>query len=182
MKNKFFAIALLSILSAPTFAVDNPYYVGVSAGSANYSGIASTSGTAVGGFFGYKLNDRFAVEAQYTSLGSPTLISYSDGLGTMTGSASVSSIGVDAVYSWPLAKDFSVFGKLGYANNTISASCSGTGAYTGYSCGSVALASTGLDYGLGLQYMVTSNIGVRGGYQVYEADISALYVAGLFSF
>jgi len=50
-------------------------------------------------------------------------------------------------------------------------------------CAGVADPSTtGLVYGLGVQYDVDSKIGVRAGYQSYASDASTIYAAALYNF
>ena len=192
MKKVLAAVLLSAAVTTPALAGDLPVYGGVSLGSSSLGN--SSSGTAVGFFAGYKLNKSqtpfmgdkgsLAIEGHYTTLGSDT---YSSGFGgsTFSVTAKYSSIGVDAVALFPIAsvQHLSAFGKLGFASTSASISCSGTGAFAGVGCAGVADPSTtGLVYGLGVQYDVDSKIGVRAGYQSYASDASTIYAAALYNF
>jgi hypothetical protein len=169
MKKILAALLLACTFCASAFAEGSPLYGGVMLGS---SSIGSYSSTAIGGFLGYKLQDirlgstgTLAVEGQYTSLGS---IPYSNNF---------SSFGVDAVAMIPLqgVPNLSVFGKLGLNNITGNFHCNGLCSYSD---------SSGLvvDAGIGAQYKFTRDVSGRVGYQYYDSNFSALYVAAVFNF
>jgi opacity protein-like surface antigen len=161
---KIALVSLMALFVAPSYAQD--MYAGLKLGSSSY-GLAST--TAIGGFFGYHLNEvdkHLSVEGEVMSLGSTTY------LGT---NQSISSFGVNGVYSYPIDPKFSVFGKAGlswvqwtYSNpNNRNAAWNGT-----YS-------SLGLNLGAGAEYKITPQFAVRGG---YDSDTSLLYAAGMVNF
>lgn len=169
MKAVYVAVLLIFTSVAPALAATGPVYGGVSVGP---SSIASSSSTAVGIFAGYKFENvrmsslgTLAMEGQYTSLGSDA---YGDNF---------SSIGVDAVAFFPIrtVENLSLFGKLGL--NSISGS---------FSCGSLCSysSSSGLvvDIGFGGQYKLSPEFGIRAGYQYYDTNFDAFYVAGTYNF
>lgn len=169
MRNIYLSIALALAVASPALAADSPVYGGVLIGP---SSIASFSTTAVGVFAGYKLNnvkipgmESLALEGQYTSLGS-------DGYGD-----NFSSVGVDAVALFPIrpVQNLSVFGKVGLNSISGNFSCGRFCSYT---------SSSGLvfDLGFGAQYRLPHEFSVRAGYQYYDNNFDAFYVAGIYNF
>jgi opacity protein-like surface antigen len=123
MKKNLLAVALLSVLAAPAFAADAPIYAGISYGSFNNG----STNSALGILGGYKFTDVIAAEAFYETItGMPSGIS-------------ASNLGLQAVGTMQVgAPELSVFGKLGYVSETVSAGASTT--------------TSGLGYGVGLGY------------------------------
>jgi opacity protein-like surface antigen len=169
MKKLLAATLLASTLAAPAFADESPWYLGGSIGS---SDIGSSSSTAVGVLLGYKLQGvnlggtgSLAIEGQLTGLGST---SYSDRF---------TSLGVDAVASFPIrpVPNLSLYGKAGLNNISGDFHC---GTFCSYS------KSSGLqfDYGLGGEYRFTREFGLRVGYQSYDSDIDSVYATAVFHF
>ncbi len=180
---KIIATALLcSVVSAPAFAGSSPIYAGVMFGSTTVSSYNSMTSTGV--YVGYKLDQVLSVEGQYTKLGDVAAYSISNSSGTLDSKISLSSIGVNVVGTFPtkVVENLSVFGKLGFAKSNASLSCSGTGVYARVSCPAYSAATSSLVYGLGAQYDVTKEIGVRAGYQTYASDTSSLYVSAQYNF
>jgi OmpA-OmpF porin, OOP family len=126
--------------------------------------------TAWGLFAGYQFNRNIAAEVAYHKLGS---------FSTPAGDIDAKSWEVVAVPSWPLSNQFSVYGKLG--------------AYRGkLEGGGASEKNTDLTYGLGLQFDLNRNVGLRGEWQRYpklggggfprDTDVDVLRVAALWRF
>jgi len=109
--------------------------------------------------------ETLALEGQYTSLGS-------DGYGD-----NFSSIGVDAVALFPIksVQNLSVFGKLGINSISGNFSC-------GRFCSYTSSSSLVFDLGFGAQYKLSREFSVRAGYQYYDSNFDAVYVAGVYNF
>lgn len=155
MKN----IAIVALLSAfvATPAVAADFYVGAQFGSTNIG--AGNSMTGFGGLVGYSISPKMAVEGAYNFLGRNS----SDSRTYMGASAS-------SVYSYPINEQISVLGKLGFAGSTCSPCRGGSG---------------GFSLGLGSQYNVNKEIGIRLGYDIYAlfgGGASTLYAGGVYKF
>ncbi|HXM83844.1 MAG TPA: outer membrane beta-barrel protein [Burkholderiales bacterium] len=103
---------------------------------------------------GYQVNRNFAAELGYTDLGKVK----ASGPG---GSAEIKSNAWDltAIGAFPLANQFSIFGRLGFYRAETKLSGAGSGKKD----------TTDLTYGLGVQYDFARNFGVRGEWQRYRA-------------
>jgi len=168
MKKIAIAVLLSAFVAAPAVAADTGFYAGVQLGSANKSvGGVSETNSAFGVFGGYSFNPNVAVELGYTDLG--------------TAASSIikfTALEVSAVGTLPINDQISIFGKLGMANTTEK----GLG-LTG--------TRTAPTYGLGGQFNVNPNIGIRLGWEHYgfgdgyyfnQGDASLVSVAGVFKF
>ena len=168
---KKFAMVLLSsaFLAAPAVAAD--MYVGVNVGSAkiDYPGYdTTTSFTLLGG---YAFNENLAAEVAYSSFGSKDYA-------TLGGPVTVksSAVSLSGVLSYPFNELFSVFGKLGFASTTLDG--------TGFPSES----KSDLTWGLGGQFNVSQQVGIRLGYDVYKvgsgvtADEKVTSIGGVFRF
>jgi OOP family OmpA-OmpF porin len=160
-------LAILGLASAvafagPAFAQDTGFYAGLSFGqsSADFdcSGLITCDDqdTAWKILGGYRFNRNLAVEFGYTDLGEG---SGSDGVDTAT--IESTAFEVVAVGSFPIANNFSVYGKAGFFRGDTEATVTGT------SSGSVSESNTDLTYGVGVQYDFNRNLGVRGEWQRY---------------
>lgn len=147
----------------------------------------------MGALVGYKLdksltrfmgNGSLAVEAHYDMLGSYTtsfttlsgfnFTTFQPIYTTVSSTTKISSMGADAVAMFPIPSvaKLSAFAKLGFASTSATTS----GAVSGTS------SVSGMVYGAGAQYDVTSKIAVRAGYQTYASDVSTIYAAAVYSF
>lgn len=135
---------LLTAFAAPVFA--EGMYVGISAGQNKYDEPTLTDNTtnSFGILGGYTLNENFAVEASYTSLGT---LDVAPGF-----SVKGSVIGVSGVGSFPVSSEFSLFAKLGLAQSKIDVT------------GQASESKSGTTFGIGGQYNVTPGIGIRVGF------------------
>lgn len=162
---KIAIITLLSVcVAAPALAdstsTPNNAYAAIDVGSVTYntsgyqtnsqSGVSSPTATAARIAGGYNINQIFAVEAGYTRFSQATVVSYGS---NSSGSISGDSLQVAGVGTYHINDAFAVFGKLGVAHDTISANSSNSGS------------GTNVMYGIGGQYNITSNWGVRVEYE-----------------
>jgi OOP family OmpA-OmpF porin len=147
---KIAAVVLLSVVAAPVFAADAGFYAGVTLGSGKPNVtpsalvISKSSNFIYGGLAGYQYNKNLAVEAQFTGVGKATDIAGN--------TVKADALSLTAVGLLPLNDSFELLGKLGVASTKTTTS--GLGANLGTS-------RTGLTYGLGAQYNVTPNLGLR---------------------
>ncbi|MBI5919265.1 MAG: porin family protein [Nitrosomonadales bacterium] len=155
---KIAAIALLSTLTVPVFAADEGFYAGLTLGSGK-PGVAPAGVTLsknsdfiYGGLLGYQLNKSFAVEGQFTGVGS-----VKDAAGNKSKGDALSLTGVGFL---PLNDSFSLYGKLGVASVKTT---------TAAGLGVTGVSRTGLTYGIGAQYNVTPQLGLRAGWDSYGA-------------
>jgi OmpA-OmpF porin, OOP family len=163
---KYIAAVLMTAAVLPAFAADNGYYVGANAGFTRTSSIGGIDPSKInGGLFsllgGYQVNKYFAAEAQYAYLGkaeykSGVFNASGNTVSTVTNSFSLSAMGM-----LPVLEDLSVYGKLGLAFNDASIS----NFDAGYS-GKTRVMPTA---GLGAQYNIAPSIGLRMGWDRYDA-------------
>lgn len=149
---KIAAVVLLSaVVAAPAFAADEGFYAGVTLGNGKPN-VTPVTGNALskssefiyGGLVGYQYNKNLAVEAQFTGAGKATDVA---GNTTKADAFSLTAVGL-----LPLNDSFELLGKLGVA----SAKTTSSGLAT-----NVGTNRTGLTYGIGAQYNVTPNLGLR---------------------
>ena len=172
-------IALVVLLSAGVAvpAVASDMYVGVRAGKANVSldntVLTDDSANGYGVFGGYSFSPMFALEGEYLGFGEVT---------QGAGGVKSSGLSLSGVGSFPIGEEFSLFGKLGYAKITSKPTGTNTGANA---------KSSGVSYGLGGQYNVSSSVGIRAGWDKYKLDdtaqgikgkVSLISVGGVFKF
>jgi OOP family OmpA-OmpF porin len=105
---------------------------------------------------GYQFNRNFAAELGYTNLGEITLTGPG---GTAT--VEVTAFELVGVGIFPIANQFSVYGKLGFARGE---------AETGGAAAGFSDSSTDLTYGIGVQYDFSQQLGVRAEWQRYDFD------------
>ena len=149
MKAKKWLIAVLgaSAMAASTgvlaqqSAAGTGLYVGADVGNADFG---SDDDTAFKLYAGYRFHPNVAVEGGWAQLFDK-------------GGSEVTSLELVAVGILPLAHQFSLLGKLGFASVDVDTPLGGD-------------TKTELTYGIGAQYDVTPMIGVRAGWQRYDTD------------
>jgi OmpA-OmpF porin, OOP family len=178
MKKIAAVLLLSSAVAAPAFAADEGWYAGVDVGRSRTNSppniVLNKSTDTVGGIWGgYQFNKYWGAEVFYTGAGKFNGVNAAD---TVAGSGKADVWGIDAVGTLPLSDTFSLYGKLGYADTKTSTSSYviATGGPTTLS-GASRNALTG---GLGLQYAVTPSVGIRLGWDRYEAAVSGASAAG----
>jgi OmpA-OmpF porin, OOP family len=158
------ALIAITALSAAVFAAPamaqmrspslSSAYVGGSLGQSKFKvdcGGCDTKDTAFRLFGGYQFNRTIAVELGYTDLGK---------LGDSGASVEANAWDLSGVFSWPFANQFAAFGRLGLAR------VEGKG-------GGESDTKNALTWGLGVQYDVMRNLGLRGEFQRYKVDAGA---------
>lgn len=164
MKKIAALLFLSAVFAAPVFAADDEgIYVGVDVGSAhanfpsNYIGqVTSSISPTSGALIGYQFDKYWGFEGQYTSAGEVDTVN-----GANTTKIKSEIYTLDFVFNYPLSDAFSLYGKAGYGYNTTKVD-STTSNYVG----------TERDlktYGLGGQFKVFSNMGIRFGWDSYFA-------------
>lgn len=173
MKKIAIAALLSSIVAAPAFAADEGFYAGINLGRTNSNvsvlGVATSKNATVGGVLaGYQFTKNWAVEAEYTGAGKFSTTPAA--LSGKTDALSLSAVGI-----WPMSDAFSLYGKLGVARTTTTATSVPFGVVSGKN-------RTDLTYGLGLQYNVTPAVGIRAGYDRYNSEFTGpAVISGKFS-
>lgn len=144
----------------PSGAVPSAYSLGVSVGqTGKLDGISNSS--SFGLLAGYKINSRFGLELAYSSLyrnaNANTVLSAAYP-GT-TGTFDLSSLSVAGQYTYGFSSNLSLLGNLGVHTSSYKLNSSGNGAKTGN--------SSGLIVGIKIQYDLSKNLGIRGGFDTY---------------
>jgi OmpA-OmpF porin, OOP family len=133
-------------------------------------------------FGGYKVAPFFAVEAHYTDLGkyssgSRAVVASTNQPGTVNSNFKAKGFGVDAVFIAPIADNFSIFGKLGVFRSKTEATFTSSGAISvapvpvgGTPTFSISPSAdkTSAAYGVGVQYDINKQIGVRADLTRYD--------------
>ena len=155
MTNKKWIAAMLGAaamaMSAGAMAqkMDSGWYVGADIGQAD---IGDEDDTGFRVLAGYKINRTFAAEIGYSSLFDK-------------GDVEATAIELVGIGSFPITNQFSVFGKLGFANVDVEVAGESED-------------KTELTYGIGVQYDFSPKLGVRAQWQRYdteeEADVMSL--------
>jgi len=145
------------VVSSASFAQSKPadtgFYVGASVGQATSGDCnlpsCDDSDTSYRVFGGYQFNRHLAVEGGYAPLGEVS----GGNLKLETNAWDLVGVGI-----WPFNPQFSVYGKLGF----YSAEAKLSGTFSGKKT------STDLTYGVGGQFNVTPNLGLRLEWQRYS--------------
>lgn len=160
MKKIAIAVLLSAFIAAPAIAAEA--YVGLSAGQNDMDVAGVKESTAYSVFGGYSFNEYIAGELAWIEFGdADTSLS---GIKMKGNAASLSVVG-----SLPVGQDFSLFAKLGYASTKVEAT------------GGPSETKDDVTYGLGAQYNVTRNVGLRLGYDTYRVGKTTTKDSGLTS-
>jgi opacity protein-like surface antigen len=164
MKKIVLAALLGGMTSQPLWAAEGDAYLGVNVGSSSskVTGVATTKATVGGFVLGRMLRDDLAIEAEFTGaskLADTWIASKTDVL-------SFSGLWLFSV--WP---DVSLYGKLGLGYARTVTSTLPVGAVTGRN------AITPV-WGAGVQYNLTPNFRLRGGYDNYTGSVQPNAVIG----
>jgi OOP family OmpA-OmpF porin len=191
MKKVIFAALLAAgFISAPVFAQQSKasWYAGGSFGQSKANDACDgaselgfscdDSDTAWKIIGGYQVNRNFALELGYTDLGEVS--ASGGGLNASIESSAWELVGLGIL---PLANRFSLFGKAGLFRSESDLNISGIA--------NESETNTGLTFGVGAMFDVTSNVSVRAEWQRYqdvgggdtgEADVDVMSVGALFRF
>ncbi|MFA6972543.1 MAG: porin family protein [Gallionella sp.] len=150
MKKIAAAVLLSAVVAAPAFAADEGFYAGLALGngkpgvSPSALAVSKSSDFIYGGLAGYQYNKNLAVEAQFTGVGKSRDVAGS--------SLKADALSLTAVGLLPLNDSFELLGKLGVASAKTKSSAAAT---------NLGATRTGLTYGIGAQYNVNQNLGLR---------------------
>ena len=106
-------------------------------------------------FGGYQLTPNFAAEIGYSKLGK-----FHASLAGLTDDAKVTAWELSALGAWPILPRFSLFGRLGLYRATVKETTNFAGDFEHD--------NNDWTFGLGLQYDVMRNLGLRGEWQRYR--------------
>jgi OmpA-OmpF porin, OOP family len=156
----FSSFVLAIATSTTTFAADQGFYTGVNLGigkpNINTPNGTDKSSSAVAGIIlGYKFNPYLGIEGQYTGIGKVT--------DNVKGSAKGDAASLSAIGFYPITEDFNVYGKLGVAHTktTVSSNLAPMNDAT----------RTSVTYGIGGEYNFNKNVGMRMGWDHYNAAV-----------
>jgi len=183
-----------AVMAAPAVSMaqargDTGWYAGITVGQTDVKDVdcgglsCDKKDTAFRILGGYQINRNFAAELGYHDLGKVTF----SGSGV---SANIKAnvwelVGIGA---YPFANQFSGYGKLGayHGEAKLSASIAGLGS------GSLKETNTDLTFGLGVQYDVSRELGIRGEWQRYKntggdnvggkSDVDVLSIGAIWRF
>ena len=184
MKKIAIAVLLSAFVVAPAFAANaGTAYMGLDYGTWSMSDNTGFSDPGVLTFSGgYRFTPNMAAEVGYAMAGDTTL---SDPFGSVT--YKQSALKIAAVGTYPVNNQFDLFGKLGLA--MVSGELSGTGFY---SFVNYSATTNNLMYGLGGQFNVNPQFGIRLQYEslgkskasstATGVDVTVVSVGALFNF
>jgi OOP family OmpA-OmpF porin len=170
------AALILALTATPmAFAAEGGWYLGGSVGSsrvdideAQINSLGSPSSTSSNEidtglklFGGFQFNKNWAVEVAYIDLGKFTA-NNTDSTGTLNLDFKIKGWNVAGVGTLPVSESFAVFGKLGVLNWNLDYKCataSGTAVCNAPTNRSAS--GTDLSYGVGLDYALTKQVGLR---------------------
>jgi OOP family OmpA-OmpF porin len=181
-----FSVVAVAGFSAPAFAQDMGFYIGATFGSATQDGqcegvVAGIScddkDSAWRILGGYQLNRNLAVELGYHNLGEASASG-----GGLTVTDEVTAWELLAVGSFPLANQFSIYGKAGIYRGEVERTVT-----LGGLSASADESGTEFTFGLGARYDFMPNLGVRAEWQRYmdllpDVDVDVLSIGLIFRF
>lgn len=138
-------------------------YVNAGIGSSQFEYAGSVHDTAWNLGVGYNFDKNFGAELGYAQLGKKSG-SGSFGSLSVSGSAKVESVYLAGIGNWAVADEFSVFGKLGIAQNRLSVSGSVSGIPTP---GAAATSKTDVFAAVGAAYQFTKDLAATIDYSYY---------------
>ena len=181
-----FSVVAVAGFSAPASAQDMGFYIGATFGSATQDG--QCEGTPAGFscddkdsawriLGGYQFNRNLAIELGYHNLGEASASG-----GGVTVTDEVTAWELLAVGSFPLANQFSLYGKLGMYRGEVERTVT-----LGGLSASADESGTEFTFGLGARYDFMPNLGVRAEWQRYmdllpDVDVDVLSIGLIFRF
>ncbi|MDI4632128.1 porin family protein [Pelomonas sp. V22] len=158
---KIIALAALAFIAAHASAADKTWYIGGDVGSTQFKADGDKERkTGFGATLGYSLNENVAFELQARRLGKASLTE-TVGSVNYTTTLKANSLSVSVLGILPLNNEFSLFGRLGYARNSLDLStkasnAAGTVSFDGHK--NKAL------FGFGADYKINNNLSLRAEY------------------
>jgi len=188
------AVLGATVMTAPSVSMaqargDTGWYAGITLGQSDVKDVdcagfsCDKKDTAFRILGGYQINRNFAAELGYQDLGKVTLSAPGVSFNIKANVWELVGIG-----AYPFANQFSGYGKLGAYHGESKASA----AVAGFGSGSLKETNTDLTFGLGVQYDVSRELGVRGEWQRYKniggdnvggkSDVDVLSIGALWRF
>ena len=188
------AVLGATVMTAPSVSMaqargDTGWYAGITLGQSDVKDVdcagfsCDKKDTAFRILGGYQINRNFAAELGYQDLGKVTLSAPGVSFNIKANVWELVGIG-----AYPFANQFSGYGKLGAYHGESKASA----AVAGFGSGSLKETNTDLTFGLGVQYDVSRELGVRGEWQRYKniggdnvggkSDVDVLSIGGIWRF
>ncbi len=152
-KKNIAALILCTAFATSAFAADQGFYVGANVGqsSTDTFALSTKTGTSFSVLAGYQFMKYVAAEVQYNDFGSPTDVG-----GT---SVKINGYSAAAVGILPINDQWSLMAKLGYAGTKLGSPVDKT--------------KSDVTYGIGGQYNIDRNWGVRANYDMYKVENNA---------
>lgn len=146
-KKNIAALILCTAFATSAFAADQGFYVGANVGqsSTDTFTLSTKTGTAFSVLAGYQFIKYVAAEIQYNDFGSPTATG---------GSFKINGYSAAAVGILPFNDQWSLMAKLGYASTKMGSP--------------VDVTKSDVTYGIGGQFNIDRNWGVRANYDQYK--------------
>lgn len=225
MRKAIPVLAIMALAALDAQAQSTPWYAGVAIGQAKTSGDLVTNredaihgatdlatsfddtDTAFRAFGGYRFNEHFALEANYTDFGrqrtDTTFKVGANGSGSLSVDRQVQGFGLDLVGTLPLAERFSVFARLGafYSQTKADGEIAGDIYFTDGEGGTTRhrkYSETNFSFGLGAAYAFDAQWSARLEWQrvtdvgkdfgpgvtngTGQADIDAVWLSVLYRF
>lgn len=120
-------------------------------------------------FGGYKFTPNFSLEGGYFNLGQFGFTSTTVPAGSLNGKLKVQGLNLDAVGIVPIAKDFSLFGRLGLQYAQTRDNFSGSGQVV-VSNSNPSSTQVNYKFGMGVQYDVSESLALRGEWERYRIN------------
>lgn len=162
------ALAAAGLVSAAPAAAENYYAIGVSFEEIGMSHLSDPGPPVeivkdggvplVTGLVGWKSDQWYGVEAEASlgvSAGDPITLDAAVGLR--------SSFGIYGVAHYPVSESLSLYARAGLVHQTSKLSYQGIGSVQ---------SETGLSYGVGVSYVVNTDMTVRFGYTMHDVDFT----------
>lgn len=174
------ALVIASSSALAQQAATPQYYVGADVGSTKVED--SDRETGLGGFFGYKINQNFAVEAGYHRLAKADFAYYDyEYDADITSKATFDQIDLSVIGTLPLSNGFNLYGRLGY--NRLEIKATATASANGVSASAKESEHENkFLYGVGLSYDFTPAVAGRIEVQKPEKDITRIAVGVVLGF
>ena len=160
LKKVAVALTLVAAFASAQAQSNNTFYAGADVGNTKIDGFDSADKLSYGIFGGYKFNDNVAAELNVRHLEKWSIVN-------------VTQTGLSVLGIVPVSKEFSVYGRLGYNNLSASASAGNT---------TVTSSTSGAMYGIGANFQVNNQVGIRAEYQRAASDTKNFSVGVHYSF
>ncbi len=170
LKNKLISAGLVAAGLLLSAAASAQVYVGGTIGKAKWNNdcsgttTCSTNANTYKLLGGYNINNMFAVEGSYYSLGTIDA-SYRDATSSGTASLKGKAFELAGIAKYDFNNELTGFAKLGIASVKAEGSASGSVAGLGSFTGTDSTTSTQPVFGLGLTYKLTKELALRGEFE-----------------